>query len=167
MPTRPDWTLFDLVQHLGDGRCRRIADVGPERALRHFERSTGIDDVAGRLRGGVQSRVNATIEMAGAPEIDRAVRSSWEAHREWMSSTVDRRRDLLIAPADAVQEHADEFDRIHTHDAIPIALSPSHPTRAVRVMAFGRGGASVHSPGASDRWLPARAAWRDQFASTS
>jgi hypothetical protein len=32
-----------------------------------------------------------------APEIDSAVTFAWEAQREWMALTVDRRRDLLIA----------------------------------------------------------------------
>ena len=47
---------------------------------------------------------NATIVLAGAAEIDYAVTSAWDAHREWMSLTVDRRRDLLIDLADAVHE---------------------------------------------------------------
>ena len=46
---------------------------------------------------------NAAVSLAGAAEIDRAVASAWDAHREWMSLTVDRRRDLLIDLADAVQ----------------------------------------------------------------
>jgi len=48
---------------------------------------------------------NAHIPLAGADEIDRAVASGWEAHREWMSLTVDRRRDLLTDLADAVHEN--------------------------------------------------------------
>ncbi len=31
-------------------------------------------------------RPNATVPLAGAAEIDRAVASAWEAHREWMAS---------------------------------------------------------------------------------
>jgi hypothetical protein len=47
---------------------------------------------------------NAHIQLAGADEIDRAVASAWDAHPEWMSLTVDRRRDVLIDLADAVHE---------------------------------------------------------------
>ena len=67
---------------------------------------------------------NATIPLAGAAEIDRAVASGWHAHREWMSLTVDRRRDLLIDLADAVHENLDELARLNVHDyAVPIAFA--------------------------------------------
>jgi acyl-CoA reductase-like NAD-dependent aldehyde dehydrogenase len=67
---------------------------------------------------------NAHIPMAGAKEIDRAVESSWEAHREWLALTVDRRRDLLIDLADAVHENLDELARLNVHDyAVPISLA--------------------------------------------
>lgn len=67
---------------------------------------------------------NATIPLAGADEIDRAVASAWDAHREWMSLTVDRRRDLLIDLADAVHEKLDELARLNVHDyAVPISFA--------------------------------------------
>jgi aldehyde dehydrogenase (NAD+) len=67
---------------------------------------------------------NAHIPLAGADEIDRAVASGWEAHREWMALTVDRRRDLLIDLADAVHEHLDELARLNVHDyAVPISFA--------------------------------------------
>jgi acyl-CoA reductase-like NAD-dependent aldehyde dehydrogenase len=67
---------------------------------------------------------NAHIPLAGADEIDRAVDSGWEAHREWMSLTVDRRRDLLIDLADAVHENLDELARLNVHDyAVPISFA--------------------------------------------
>jgi aldehyde dehydrogenase (NAD+) len=67
---------------------------------------------------------NATIPLAGAAEIDRAVASAWHAHREWMSLTVDRRRDLLIDLADAVHENLDELARLNVHDyAVPISFA--------------------------------------------
>jgi len=62
--------------------------------------------------------------LAGAAEIDRAVASSWDAHREWMSLTVDRRRDLLIDLADAVHENLDDLARLNVHDyAVPISFA--------------------------------------------
>jgi aldehyde dehydrogenase (NAD+) len=69
-------------------------------------------------------RPNAHLPLAGADEIDRAVVSGWEAHREWMAFTVDRRRDLLIDLADAVHEHLDELAHLNVHDyAVPISLA--------------------------------------------
>jgi aldehyde dehydrogenase (NAD+) len=67
---------------------------------------------------------NAHIPLAGADEIDRAVASAWDAHREWISLTVDRRRDLLIDLADAVHENLDELSRLNVHDyAVPISFA--------------------------------------------
>ncbi|MBE1549443.1 acyl-CoA reductase-like NAD-dependent aldehyde dehydrogenase [Mycobacterium sp. OAS707] len=67
---------------------------------------------------------NAHIPLAGADEIDRAVASSWDAHREWMALTVDRRRDLLIDLADAVHENLDELARLNVQDyAVPISFA--------------------------------------------
>jgi acyl-CoA reductase-like NAD-dependent aldehyde dehydrogenase len=67
---------------------------------------------------------NAHIPLAGADEIDRAVASAWQAHREWMSLTVDRRRDLLIDLADAVHEHLGELARLNVDDyAVPISFA--------------------------------------------
>jgi acyl-CoA reductase-like NAD-dependent aldehyde dehydrogenase len=65
---------------------------------------------------------NATIELAGEAEVDRAVASAREAQREWAALPVERRRDLLIDLADAVGEHLDELSRLNVHDyAVPIA----------------------------------------------
>src|SRR5204863_775431 len=67
---------------------------------------------------------NATVTLAGAEEIDSAVSSAWNAHREWMALTVDRRRDLLIDLADAVHENLDELARLNVHDyAVPISFA--------------------------------------------
>lgn len=84
-----------------------------------------------RTSGGVHEhiyaatgRANATVHLAGSAEIDRAVASGWEAHREWMSFTADRRRDLLIGLADAVRDRMDEFSRLNVHDyAVPVSLA--------------------------------------------
>ena len=67
---------------------------------------------------------NAHIPLAGPDEIDRAVGSAWDAHREWMAMTVDRRRDLIIDLADAVHEHLEELTRLNVHDyAVPISFA--------------------------------------------
>src|SRR4029453_1048443 len=67
---------------------------------------------------------NAHIPLAGADDIDRAVASAWEAHREWMSLTVDRRPDLLIDLAAAVREVFDALARLNVQDyAVPISFA--------------------------------------------
>ena len=66
---------------------------------------------------------NATVPLAGAAEIDRAVVSAG-AHRAWMSLTVDRRRDLLINLADVVHAHLDELALLNVHDyAVPVSFA--------------------------------------------
>ena len=73
---------------------------------------------------GDRASPTPTFALAGADDIDRAVASAWEAHREWMSLTVDRRRDLLIDLADAVHENLDELARLNVHDyAVPISFA--------------------------------------------
>ncbi|MHA3022669.1 aldehyde dehydrogenase family protein [Mycobacterium sp. BMJ-28] len=69
-------------------------------------------------------RPNATVALAGAAEIDRAVASSWEAHREWMALTVDRRRDLMIDLADVVHAHLEELATLNVQDyAVPVSYA--------------------------------------------
>lgn len=67
---------------------------------------------------------NATVPLAGAAEIDRAVASAAEAQRAWMALTVDRRRDMLINLADVVHEHLDELALLNVHDyAVPVSFA--------------------------------------------
>ncbi|GBE65530.1 betaine-aldehyde dehydrogenase [Mycobacterium sp. MFM001] len=69
-------------------------------------------------------RPNATIHLAGSTEIDLAVDSAWQAHSEWVSLSVDQRRDRLIDLADVVHEHLDELTRLNVSDyAVPISLA--------------------------------------------
>lgn len=67
---------------------------------------------------------NATVVLAGRAEIDAAISSAREAQREWVALTVDRRRDLLIALADCVQENFAELSALNVHDyAVPISMA--------------------------------------------
>ncbi|WP_041783212.1 aldehyde dehydrogenase family protein [Mycolicibacterium chubuense] len=67
---------------------------------------------------------NATVALAGAPEIDRAVTAARAAQREWAAMTVDRRRDLLVDLADVLHEHLDELALLNVHDyAVPISFA--------------------------------------------
>ncbi|OBK36623.1 betaine-aldehyde dehydrogenase [Mycobacterium sp. 1165196.3] len=68
--------------------------------------------------------LNATIPLAGHDEIDRAVDSAWDAHREWVSYPVDRRRDLLVALADVVRDHFAELTELNVHDyGVPVSVA--------------------------------------------
>lgn len=69
-------------------------------------------------------RPNGTVDLAGAAEIDVAVQAATKAQREWVSLTVDRRRDLLIGLADVVHAHLDELAELNVADyAVPIAFA--------------------------------------------
>ncbi|CRZ19094.1 aldehyde dehydrogenase family protein [Mycolicibacterium neworleansense] len=69
-------------------------------------------------------RPNGTLTLAGPAEIDNAVQAAAKAQREWVSLTVDRRRDLLIGLADVVHEHLDELAELNVTDyAVPISFA--------------------------------------------
>lgn len=105
----------------------------------------GGDHVTGSS-GGVHKHINpatgepnATVEIAGRDEVDRAVGSAWEAHREWMSFTVERRRDLLMGLADLVRDHTDELSRLNVHDyGVPILVA-NHAFLAERFLRYYAG----------------------------
>lgn len=85
-------------------------------------------------------QVNATIEMAGALEVDRAVAAAWKAQKQWMAMSVDVRRDLLIKLADAVLAHTEELALINTADyAVPIVGSSVHPAQLERFLRYYAG----------------------------
>lgn len=69
-------------------------------------------------------RPNGTVTLAGPTEIDEAVQTAAKAQREWVSLTVDRRRDLLIGLADVVHEHLGELAKLNVDDyAVPISFA--------------------------------------------
>lgn len=69
-------------------------------------------------------RPNATVALAGAADVDRAVVAAREAQKEWAAQTVDVRRDRLIDLADAVHQHLDELATLNVQDyAVPISFA--------------------------------------------
>ena len=69
-------------------------------------------------------QTNTTVALASEVEIDHAVRAAWTAQREWVSLTVDRRRDLLVDLADVVHDHLDELAALNVHDyAVPLSYA--------------------------------------------
>lgn len=95
--------------------------------------STSVDHYSHVYPG--TGEINATVALAGADEMDRAVAAAREAQREWSALTVDRRRDLLIDLADVVHDHLGELAELNTHDyGVPI----SYAGNAVMVEQFLR-----------------------------
>ncbi|MET3953297.1 aldehyde dehydrogenase (NAD+) [Rhodococcus sp. OAS809] len=83
---------------------------------------------------------NATIEIAGEAEVDRAVESAWEAHREWISYTPEHRRDLLLNVADALRDDAERLGRLNTHDfGVPTMMSAAHAGLAEKFFRYYAG----------------------------
>lgn len=67
---------------------------------------------------------NATVALAGAEEINLAVSAATDAQRQWISLTVDQRRDVLIDVADVVHAHLGELAELNTHDyGVPISYA--------------------------------------------
>lgn len=67
---------------------------------------------------------NATVALAGAPEIDHAVGVAKDAQRQWMALGVDGRRDALIDLADVVHAHLDDLAELNTRDyGVPISFA--------------------------------------------
>jgi aldehyde dehydrogenase (NAD+) len=69
-------------------------------------------------------QTNFTMARAGESEVERAVTNSAEAQREWMSLTIDKRRDMLVGLADTVRDHLDELSLLNVHDyGVPRLMS--------------------------------------------
>lgn len=104
---------------------RPAAPVGPVGLLIGGDRITTTS--AGRAHDHVYpatGQTNTSVALAAAAEIDLAVRAAWTAQREWVSLTVDRRRDALIDLADLVHDHLDELAALNVHDyAVPLSYA--------------------------------------------
>ncbi|RAY17113.1 aldehyde dehydrogenase [Actinomadura craniellae] len=85
-------------------------------------------------------QVNVTIPMAGAQEVDAAVRSAAAAQREWQAMPVDRRRDLMFALARAVEGDLETLGALSVHDyGVPIAMSPGMGQMLARFLDYYAG----------------------------
>lgn len=82
--------------------------------------------------GGVHRHVNpatgevdAEVPLAGADDVDRAVKVAREAFDSWRRTPPAERRRLLERLADLIEQHGDEFARRTTLDnGTPIGISP-------------------------------------------
>lgn len=73
--------------------------------------------------GGIHRHVNpatgqidAEIPLAGAAEVDQAVRAADDAFRTWRATRPAQRRALLLKLADLIEAHSDEFARLGVLD---------------------------------------------------
>lgn len=84
--------------------------------------STSVDHYSHIYPG--TGETNATVALAGAEEMDRAVAAARDAQREWSALTVDRRRDVLIDLADVVHDNLGELAELNSHDyGVPISYA--------------------------------------------
>jgi aldehyde dehydrogenase (NAD+) len=104
------------------------------------------DDTVTDASGGVfehifpgTGKVNATITMAGAEEIDRAVRSAAAAQKQWMAMTVEQRRDLLAALAEALDAAGAELAQLNVHDYAPPIAAAGNSSLAVKFFRYYAG----------------------------
>ncbi len=84
--------------------------------------------------------VNATVALAGAEEVDRAVQTAKKAQREWLRIGPEARRDLLNKYADLVETQLDELTTLNVHDnGMPLLVSGLQPATLVRYLRYYAG----------------------------
>jgi aldehyde dehydrogenase (NAD+) len=72
-----------------------------------------------------------TFALAGAEEVDLAVKAARAAFPAWRKMPADQRRNLLLAVADIIDKHADELARLSTVDnGSPLYLMQYMPSTA-------------------------------------
>lgn len=75
-------------------------------------------------------RPDPPIPLAGADEIDAAVKAATTALGVWREMPADRRRDLLLRVADLIDAHADELIALSIRDsAFPLKVAALGPAR--------------------------------------
>ncbi|MEO3787548.1 aldehyde dehydrogenase family protein [Actinocorallia sp. B10E7] len=91
-------------------------------------------------------KVDKEIPLAGAAEIDQAVKAAHEAFQSWSRTAPSERRRLLMRLADLIDENATEFARRGT-------LDNATPMTAAAGMA-----------GTSSEWVRYYAGWADKLS---
>jgi aldehyde dehydrogenase (NAD+) len=85
-------------------------------------------------------RRQASIAMAGAPEMDAAVAAAREAFPAWRAMAPDRRRDVLLSLARALEDHAEELATISILEGgVPVSTAQSGPLTAANWFAYYAG----------------------------
>jgi aldehyde dehydrogenase (NAD+) len=73
--------------------------------------------------------VNATIVLAGADEVDLAVRAAKSAQAQWVRTSVKQRRDILLKLSDLIRRDSEDLIRISVADnGVPTKISSLMPS---------------------------------------
>jgi acyl-CoA reductase-like NAD-dependent aldehyde dehydrogenase len=80
------------------------------------------------------------VPLAGAPEIDDAVRAARAALPEWRSWTVDRRRDAMLRFAALVRQQEDQIARLSVvENGMPIWMASEGPQDIANAFTYNAG----------------------------
>jgi aldehyde dehydrogenase (NAD+) len=85
-------------------------------------------------------RLTAMVPLAGADEVDAAIRTARRAFKAWRLLTGDKRRDLILKFADLLQARTDEVCHIATaENGIPLSKAHFHHWAAVDAFRYHAG----------------------------
>lgn len=105
----------------------------------------------------ITGKVDGVIPLAGAEEIDRAVRAAHEAFQSWRRTNPSERRGLLLRLADLFDDNDSELNRLLTVDMggayVPGTGSQSMASNYTRYYA---GWADKYTSDVVASWLPNR-----------
>jgi aldehyde dehydrogenase (NAD+) len=102
-----------------------------------------IDDSSGGVVDhiyGATGKRTADVTLAGAREIDLAVRAARSALPGWRAITPDQRRELMLGAAQLLREHADELTTISQIDnSMPVFAAAGGPMIAADQFSYNAG----------------------------
>ncbi|MEV4314138.1 gamma-aminobutyraldehyde dehydrogenase [Actinocrispum sp. NPDC049592] len=118
------------------------------RELKHFIGGNHVEPLSGKVADiidPVTGRAYATAPVAGAEDVDRALKTAAIAFETWRETTPARRQLALLKIADAVEARADELVDIESRDTgKPLGLTASEELPpAVDQLRFFAGAARV------------------------
>lgn len=104
--------------------------------------------LVGKSSGGTHDHIypgsgalTAPVPLAGAEEIDLAVRTAREAFREWKAMPADARRKVLLRVAAVVREHTAELaDLVILENGTPHPFAQAYPELVADLFEYNRGG---------------------------
>ena len=99
------------------------------RTLQNFINGEYVDSADGRTSGIINPSTEeefATAPVSGAEDVDRAMHAAATAFESWRDSTPSERQRALLKLADAMEERADEFVGVESHNTgKPLGLTKS------------------------------------------
>lgn len=123
-----------LHRRLADEMLPRMALVIGDRSEEHG------DDGEFAHVNAATGRVQATVPLAGADQVDRAVAAARAAYPEWRAWRPDRRRDALLRLGALIRRDADPIARILTLESgTPLSGTTAMPARAADYLEYYAG----------------------------